>query len=164
MIFDPLQTLALMPALLIPHRAFTESRSLRHRELNFIAISMFAATAIKGLTGLILPTLAIGLHTVIREWNMKRILKAAGKYLVHAFFPALFLSGVLFLQTPTNCGRLVFKNPAVSSDFSLIRAKDFVIDPEVLGCIFFPSWLEHYVEPNLSDEDRISLSFNFEVM
>lgn len=74
------------------------------------------------------------------------------------------LSGVFYLQTPANCGRLVFKNPAVRSDISLIRAKDFVINPEPLGCIFFPSWLEHYVEPNSSDEERISLSFNFEVM
>jgi hypothetical protein len=26
--------------------------------------------------------------------------------------------------------------------------------------IVFPSYAEHYVEPNLSNEDRISISFN----
>ena len=27
----------------------------------------------------------------------------------------------------------------------------------------FPSWIEHYVEPNRSDEDRISMAFNIGV-
>lgn len=72
------------------------------------------------------------------------------------------LSGVFYLKTPKNCGRLVFRDPAVRSDGHIIRNKDYVINPEPLACIFFPSWLEHYVEPNMSNEDRISLSFNLD--
>ena len=34
----------------------------------------------------------------------------------------------------------------------------FEIEENVL--LLFPSWLKHYVNPNLSNEDRISLSFN----
>ena len=28
-------------------------------------------------------------------------------------------------------------------------------------CIMFPAWLTHCVDPNESNEDRISVSFNF---
>jgi uncharacterized protein (TIGR02466 family) len=73
------------------------------------------------------------------------------------------LSGVFYIKTPINCGKLIFKNPAVRSDAHLIRMKDYPIIPEPLACIIFPSWLEHYVEPNMSDEERISLSFNLNV-
>jgi uncharacterized protein (TIGR02466 family) len=70
------------------------------------------------------------------------------------------LSGVLYLQVPKNSGKLVLINPAVRSDSHCIRLKNYAIRPEFLGCIIFPSWLEHYVEPNGSNENRISLSFN----
>ena len=28
-------------------------------------------------------------------------------------------------------------------------------------CLLFPSYLKHYVEPNLNKKDRISISFNY---
>lgn len=70
------------------------------------------------------------------------------------------LSGVMYFQVPANSGRLILINPAVRSDGHLIRMKNFAIQPERLALILFPSWLEHYVEQNLSDDVRISLSFN----
>jgi uncharacterized protein (TIGR02466 family) len=70
------------------------------------------------------------------------------------------LSGVFYLQVPENSGKLIFCNPAVRADGHLLRPKNYPIVPERLACIMFPSWLEHYVEPNLSDEPRISISFN----
>jgi uncharacterized protein (TIGR02466 family) len=70
------------------------------------------------------------------------------------------LSGVFYCQVPENSGNLVFLNPAVRSDGHLLRTKNLNLQPERLALIIFPSWLEHYVEPNLSDEKRISLSFN----
>ena len=73
------------------------------------------------------------------------------------------LSGVFYLKVPANSGRLILCNPAVRSDGHILRAKNFPIQPENLACIFFPSWLEHYVEPNLSDQSRISISFNIGV-
>lgn len=72
------------------------------------------------------------------------------------------ISGVFYLKTPRNCGRLIFRDPAVRSDGHIIRNKDYVINPEPLACIFFPSWLEHYVEPNMNNEERVSLSFNLD--
>lgn len=73
------------------------------------------------------------------------------------------LSGVFYLKAPKNCGKLMLCNPAVRSDSSLIRTSDYPIVPEDLALILFPSWLEHYVESNLSEEVRISISFNFSV-
>lgn len=70
------------------------------------------------------------------------------------------LSGVFYCQVPENPGRLVLVNPAVRSYISVIRSNNFSINPERLALIMFPSWLEHYVEPNQSDDPRISISFN----
>lgn len=71
-----------------------------------------------------------------------------------------YLSGVFYLQVPPNSGRLVFTNPNIRSELHPIRCKNYLILPEPLACIVFPSWLEHYVEPSNSDELRISISFN----
>ena len=70
------------------------------------------------------------------------------------------LSGVFYLQTPQNCGRLVLINPAIRADGHSLRKPNYNIVPEKLACIMFPSWLEHYVEQNLSNDIRISISFN----
>ena len=72
------------------------------------------------------------------------------------------LSGVFYSKVPPNSGRLILCNPAVRADGKMFRPNNFAIMPEPLACIFFPSWLEHYVEPNLSDDERISISFNID--
>lgn len=73
------------------------------------------------------------------------------------------ISGVLYLQTPLKCGKLILVNPAIRSDGHFFRNSNYGIKPEKLACIMFPSWLEHYVEPNESDDLRISMSFNIGV-
>ncbi len=73
------------------------------------------------------------------------------------------LSGVFYSKVPENSGRLVLCNPAVRADGKMFRTPNFSITPEPLSCIFFPSWLEHFVEPNLSDDLRISISFNIDL-
>lgn len=70
------------------------------------------------------------------------------------------LSGVFYLQVPADSGRLILVNPAIRSGMSIVRNKDYPINPEPLACILFPSWLEHYVEPNNNELPRISISFN----
>lgn len=73
------------------------------------------------------------------------------------------LSGVFYLNVTQNSGKLVLVNPTIRSDGHILRNPNFFINPENLACILFPSYLEHYVEPNLSDTKRISLSFNLYV-
>ena len=72
------------------------------------------------------------------------------------------ISGVFYLQVPENSGRLVLVDPAVRNYNSAIKNSNYGIKPERLACIVFPSWLEHYVEPNQSNENRISISFNID--
>jgi len=67
-------------------------------------------------------------------------------------------------------GNIVFKNPIeidyhMHPDISVekytnITSGVYNVPPEKGKLIIFPSWLEHYVEPNLTNEDRITLSFD----
>lgn len=71
------------------------------------------------------------------------------------------LSGVFYLETPENSGKIVFASPIIRAGYSRIAHRpNYGITPEPLSLLIFPSWLEHYVEPNYSEERRISISFN----
>ena len=70
------------------------------------------------------------------------------------------LSGVFYCKIPEDSGKLVLMDPAIRSTAHLIGNKNFFIEPKPLALIIFPSWLEHYVEPNKSEELRVSISFN----
>jgi uncharacterized protein (TIGR02466 family) len=82
------------------------------------------------------------------------------------------LSGVYYLQTPKDCGNILFENPAndlmqsnwfnenLKEKNNYTSEKWWLPNEESLLYIF-PSWLKHSVEPNLNKKDkRISISFN----
>jgi uncharacterized protein (TIGR02466 family) len=79
------------------------------------------------------------------------------------------LSGVYYVKTPKNCGNLMFYDPRTArtfykplvSNFTAYTADAVAHAAEAGLLLIFPSWLQHGVEPNLSDEDRISISFNY---
>jgi len=83
--------------------------------------------------------------------------------------PNSFLSGVYYVRTNDESGDIFFQDPRhVASMWSCpvtehtpwtIRQVSY--HPVSGGMLIFPSWLYHGVEPNLSDDPRISLSFNF---
>jgi len=78
-------------------------------------------------------------------------------------------SGVYYvsLQAP-ECGSIYFRDPRVASrmiTYPADQPTDFTTDevrmrPEEGRMYVFPGWLEHGVEVNESDRDRISISFN----
>jgi uncharacterized protein (TIGR02466 family) len=81
-------------------------------------------------------------------------------------------SGVFYLKTPEKCGDIVFSHPALQQQYHY-RSDHPIVEQwtetnsgimfqhaQVGKLILFPSWLVHYVEPNLSDDDRISIAFN----
>lgn len=70
------------------------------------------------------------------------------------------ISGIFYVKVPKDSGRVVFCNPAIRAFNHPISKSDLPVDPEPAALMFFPSWLEHYVEPNNSDEERIVISFN----
>ena len=70
-------------------------------------------------------------------------------------------------------GNIVFKNPVnidyhmpstkTVEQFTNITSGSYSEQPEKGKLVLFPSWLEHYVEPNLTNENRISLSFDTKI-
>lgn len=84
--------------------------------------------------------------------------------------PNRVFSAVYYVKAETNCGDLVFMNPNkvtcqnISDDcikeYNFYNATHWKITPQKNLLIIFPSWLEHYVQPNLSGTDRISIAFN----
>jgi len=78
------------------------------------------------------------------------------------FYP--LFSGVFYVDVKENSGDLVLKSP-VSQDLSNIpltpkHKNKFNITPNNQNIILFPSFLEHLVSQNQSNQDRISISFN----
>jgi uncharacterized protein (TIGR02466 family) len=86
------------------------------------------------------------------------------------------LSGVLWLETPPNCGRIVFENEQDITRYNLIEKVDpdyqnassfhhtVWFEPVAWNMIIFPADLRHSVERNRSDQDRLSLGFNLKVV
>lgn len=76
--------------------------------------------------------------------------------------------GIWYLKTPLNSGNLIFFNKSSNSDCTLTYDfiddisvhSNYTITPKKNMLILFPSHLVHMVEPNKSNEDRISVAFN----
>lgn len=85
-------------------------------------------------------------------------------YNVSHVHPDSILSGVYYVNAPENCGNIVFDQPSEKKFFltqiSHTLGNNIWQEPVDGKLIIFPSWLEHRVESNLSDFDRISISFN----
>ena len=85
--------------------------------------------------------------------------------------PNSLWSGVYYIKAPKNCGHLKIDDPRSSAAMVRPNQKDGQKPPRlyrethyepVAGrCIMFPSWLMHCVDPNNSNDIRISVSFNF---
>jgi len=78
-------------------------------------------------------------------------------------------SGVYYvsLKAP-ECGSIFFRDPRIASrmmTYPVDRATEFTAEeirmrPEEGRMYVFPGWMEHGVEENKSDRDRVSISFN----
>ena len=69
-----------------------------------------------------------------------------------------YVSAVLYVAIPEGSGTIVFR-PSLNRHDDTAYASHF---PPKRGRFFiFPSYLDHYVTRNQSDEKRISISFNF---
>ena len=85
--------------------------------------------------------------------------------------PNSLWSGVYYIKAPKNSGNLKIDDPRSVACMSRPRQKDGEkparlwrethYEPVAGRCIMFPSWLMHCVDPNNSNDIRISVSFNF---
>lgn len=87
------------------------------------------------------------------------------------YHPGSIFSGVYYVNVPKNSGNIVFQNSLsnyldlfwpdeVIENYNNYTSSEFQVLPVVNHLIIFPSWLQHYVKPNLSKEPRVSISFN----
>jgi len=77
--------------------------------------------------------------------------------------PFSIISGVYYAKIPEgDFGGIVFEDPIQSRIMQPhdIATPQVEFKPEVGTCLLFPSWLSHYVRPNNTHEDRISVAFN----
>ena len=83
--------------------------------------------------------------------------------------PYNFLSGVFYLQVPENSGQIIFHDPKPQAEVlsppkvenhSIHVAHRVNFQPKNGTLLFFPSYLNHEVEENNSQDDRIIVSFN----
>ncbi len=95
-----------------------------------------------------------------------------GDYNIKHNHPTSDLSGVLWIKCPEKCGEIVFTSPynfvgfkehelysdKFQKEHSAYLAYNF--QPKEGFLLLFPSHLEHRVNENQSDEDRISVAFN----
>ena len=85
--------------------------------------------------------------------------------LIHSHTNNYNLSGVYYVNVPRDSGEIVFRDPRPGANQAPYRLFKDDGDSEYLTpfdglIILFPSYLEHFVLPNRSDGDRISMSFD----
>ena len=87
--------------------------------------------------------------------------------------PLSFISGTYYVSTPKGCSSIKFEDPRLDRFMAapprLPTTRDdnktFVSYPAETGkVVLFESWLRHEVAANQTDEDRVSISFNYHWM
>jgi len=104
--------------------------------------------------------------------NMWANINPPGGYNRPHIHPNSHFSGVYYIKAPQNSGEIVFNDPRSAAHMIMPdRVKDIKppshlwrevrVNPLEGRMLMFPSWLWHCVEPNGSNDIRISVSFNF---
>ena len=103
--------------------------------------------------------------------NMWANINPPGGYNLPHVHPNALFSGVYYVKTPLNSGRLICNDPRPGIQTCMPTRKkgeppkhlwrEVHLQPQENRAIIFPAWLWHTVEPNQSTEPRISVSFNF---
>lgn len=86
----------------------------------------------------------------------------------HNHLPSTW-SGVYYVQANNNDGNITFFNEHLKSNWpfsetsieNVLTRQIFTIQPETGLMLIFPSYLEHQVHLNNTDNERIAISFNF---
>ena len=82
------------------------------------------------------------------------------------------ISGAYYVRAPKNCGEIVFYDPRPAPVYfhpksttpNSLNAMQNAVNPVEGGLVIFPSYLDHSVNPNLSNEERIVISFNINLI
>ena len=103
--------------------------------------------------------------------NMWANINPPGGYNRPHIHPNSLFSGVYYVKAPINSGQLVCTDPRPGIQTCMPNRKKgeppkylwryIHLQPKENRAVIFPSWLWHSVQPNQSNDIRISISFNF---
>ena len=131
----------------------------------FMSIQMYVADTFKEYGWKYIP----GKVNLTEMWA---IINKKNNFNIEHTHPNNYLSAAYYVKAPENCGSFNISNPnqiareriAISNkrtEFNQISAQ---IKPVEGDLLLFPAYLPHSVGMNLSDEDRIVISFNVDIL
>lgn len=103
---------------------------------------------------------------------MWAIINKKGNFNIEHTHPNNYLSAAYYVKAPDNCGNFKATNPNIldrhmraksnqPNELNSISASIKVNEGDLL---IFPAYLPHSVEENKSDEDRVIISFNIDIL
>ena len=104
--------------------------------------------------------------------SMWAIINKKNNFNLEHTHPNNYLSAAYYVKAPENCGSFVISNPNIISKERVTlsdRNTEFNqnvahIKPRAGDLLLFPAYLPHSVGMNKSDEDRIVISFNIDIL
>lgn len=108
----------------------------------------------------------------IRVREMWAIINKKDNFNIEHTHPNSYLSAAYYVKTPKNCGKFIASNPNLISKnyyppidkITQYNQKNSGIEVEEGNLLLFPAYLPHKVEKNMSNEDRIVISFNVDTI
>ena len=103
--------------------------------------------------------------------NMWSIINKKNTFNIRHAHPNSLLSAAYYVKAKKDSGKITFFDPKEIKTmyhppiekYNEISSEAIKMEPEEGKLLLFPAYLQHSVEENLSDEDRIVISFNVNV-
>ncbi len=111
-------------------------------------------------------------NQIVKILNMWTIVNNGGASNARHHHGNSAISAAYYIKAAKNCGEIVFYDPRPAPVYShpkankpnIYNAMVNSINPTEGGLVLFPSYLDHSVNPNLSNEERIVISFNINLI
>ncbi len=111
-------------------------------------------------------------NQIVKITNMWAIVNLGGASNARHHHGNSDISAAYYVRAPLNCGEIVFYDPRPAPVYShprsnksnALNAMVNSIKPVEGGLVLFPSYLDHSVNSNLSNEERIVISFNIKLL
>jgi len=104
--------------------------------------------------------------------SMWAIINKKGNFNIEHTHPNNYLSAAYYVKAPDNCGNFKATNPnilnrhvrAKAEKANELNSNSASIKVNEGDLLIFPAYLPHSVEENKSDEDRVIISFNIDIL